>query len=84
MDDEYDPAIMVEHLKNYERVYHGTQKEVLAYTVKQYLLLAIKSGQPELVLKDPRFEFIFMEAQLATSCGWTPENSGIQTISSSS
>lgn len=74
MEEEYDPEIMIHYLSDYQRVYCGTHKELLAYTVKQYLLLAIKCGQPELVLKDPRFDVLFMEARLSTSCGWTSAN----------
>jgi hypothetical protein len=75
MDDEWDPAIMVEHLKNYESVYRGSPEEILAYTVKQYLLYAIHKGEPDVVLKDPKLQSLFGKAQLATSCGWTPYNS---------
>lgn len=47
-----------------------SHKSLLAYTVQQYLLLALEMGNPERVLKDPAFHTLFMDAQLATDCGY--------------
>jgi hypothetical protein len=67
-----DAAVVVAQLRNLVSVmaYKGMPKGVLAYTVLQYLLLAIECGKPEQVLEDREFQTVFMDARLATDCGW--------------
>jgi|LauGreDrversion4_2_1035121.scaffolds.fasta_scaffold1533021_2 hypothetical protein len=68
MDMEAD--VVVEQLKNLEKAYPNMQKGLLAYTVRQYLLIAIEKGCAERVLNDPKLQTVFMDARLATDCGW--------------
>jgi hypothetical protein len=65
-----DADVVVAQIKNLVAAYNGKPKGVLAYTVLQYLLLAMECGKPERVLDDPVFQTVFMDARLATDCGW--------------
>lgn len=76
--DDWVPEIVLQHLDSYASVYRGSNQELLAYTVKQYLLLAMQVGRAEVVLKDPRLQGVLMEAQLATSCGWRSDSNIFQ------
>ena len=70
MDMEAEANIVIEQLKNLEKAYPKLQKGLLAYTVRQYLLIAMSAGQAERVLNDPALQTVFMDARLATDCGW--------------
>ena len=67
---EAEAYVVIEQLKNLEKAYPKQQKSLLAYTVRQYLLIAISVGQAERVLNDPVLQTVFMDARLATDCGW--------------
>lgn len=67
-----DPEIVCIQLQNLENAYKHTQKGVLAYTLRNFLRMAIECGKPQLVLDDPVFQTLFWDAQLATDCGWRP------------
>lgn len=62
--------VVVAQLQNLVAAYKGKPKGLIAYTVLQYLLFAMEMGKPERVLDDPEFQTVFMDAQLATDCGW--------------
>jgi hypothetical protein len=70
MTTEKDPEIVCIQLQNLENAYKHTQKGVLAYTVRNFLRMAIEYGKPQHVLDDPVFQTLFMDARLATDCGW--------------
>jgi hypothetical protein len=70
MNMEAEAEIVIEQLKNLEKAYPKLQKGLLAYTVRQYLLIAMSVGQAERVLNDPALQTVFMDARLATDCGW--------------
>ena len=65
-----DAEIVVTQLQRLEMAYKNTPKGLLAYTVQQYLRLAIEHGKADDVLSDPAFQTIFLDARLATDCGW--------------
>ncbi len=67
-----EPEIVVVQLQNLVNAYKGKPKGLIAYTVLQYLLFAIEMGKPERVLDDPELQTVFMDARLATDCGWRP------------
>jgi len=67
-----EPDTVVSQLQFLVAAHKNTQKGLLAYTVLQYLLFAIENGKPEHVLNNPEFQTIFMDARLATDCGWRP------------
>jgi hypothetical protein len=71
MDDK-DPGIVCIQLQNLELLYKNTQKGAFAYSVRRFLQYAIEHGNPQIVLDDPLFQTIFMDARLATDCGWKP------------
>lgn len=65
-----EAKIVLEQLNNLEKAYPNMQKGLLAYTVRQYLLIAMENGCVERVLNDPALQTVFMDARLATDCGW--------------
>lgn len=72
MQDAATVCAQLIHLESLYKNTSNTSKEILAYTVRQYLLLAIEYGNPNRVLDDPAFQTLFMDARLATDCGWRP------------
>lgn len=67
--------IVLTQLQRLEMAYKNTTKGLLAYTVQQYLRLAMANGKADDVLGDPALQTIFLDARLATDCGWRPGNS---------
>jgi hypothetical protein len=67
-----EPDVVVAQLQNLVTAYKGKPKGLIAHTVLQYLLFAIEMGKPERVLDDPELQTVFMDARLATDCGWRP------------
>jgi hypothetical protein len=65
-----DAEIVLLQLQRLEAAYKNTPTGVLAYTVQQYLRLAMVHGKVDEVLTDPELQTVFMEARLATDCGW--------------
>ena len=65
-----DPEVVVAQLQILVAAYKGKTKGLIAYSVLQYLLFAIECGKPERVLDDPEFQTVFMDARVATDCGW--------------
>ena len=69
-----EPAVVVTQLQKLVAAYKGKPEGLIAYTVLQYLLFAIEMGKPERVLDDPELQTVFMDARLATDCGWVQPN----------
>lgn len=65
-----EPTVVVAQLQNLVAAFKGKPNGLIAYTVLQYLLFAIEMRKPERVLEDPEFQTVFMDARLATDCGW--------------
>jgi hypothetical protein len=67
-----DVEIVLSQLQRLEVTYKDTPKGLLAYTVQKYLRLAIRYGNANDVLNDPALQTVFLDARLATDCGWRP------------
>ena len=65
-----DAEIVLIQLQHLETAYKNTPKGLLAYTVQQYLRLAMEHGKANDVLRDPVLQTVFLDARLATDCGW--------------
>ena len=67
-----DAEIVLTQLQRLESAHRNTPKGLLAYTVQQYLRLAMNHGKADYVLQDPALQTVFEAARLATDCGWPP------------
>lgn len=67
-----DAEIVLTQLQRMEKAYKNTPKGLLAYSVQQYLRLAIAYGKADDVLGDPALQTVFLDARIATDCGWRP------------